>query len=102
MEELVQVSLKLKNPIKLTFLGKSTALLTLMRILEMAEDDNGQPIGSITIDGVRIDSIGLHELRGNMAIIPQDPFLLAGTLRFNIDPTNIYTDDEICKALEAV
>ncbi len=68
----------------------------------MAEDDKGQPIGAITIDGVRIDSIGLHELRGNMAIIPQDPFLLAGTLRFNIDPTNIYTDDEICKALEAV
>lgn len=36
-------------------LGKSTALLTLMRILEMAEDDNGKPLGSITIDGVRID-----------------------------------------------
>lgn len=73
-----------------------------MRILEMAEDDNGTPLGSITIDGVKIDSIGLHELRGNMAIIPQDPFLLAGTLRFNIDPTNIYSDDVICKALEAV
>lgn len=68
----------------------------------MAEDDNGTPLGTITIDGVAIDSIGLHELRGNMAIIPQDPFLLAGTLRFNIDPTNIYSDDVICKALEAV
>jgi ABC-type multidrug transport system fused ATPase/permease subunit len=64
-----------------------------MRILEMAEDSNGTPIGSITIDGVRIDQIGLHELRGNIAIIPQDPFLLAGTLRFNIDPKEQYTDD---------
>lgn len=68
----------------------------------MAEDDNGTPLGSITIDGVRIDQIGLHELRGNIAIIPQDPFLLAGTLRFNIDPKNIYTDEQIVKSLEAV
>lgn len=68
----------------------------------MAEDANGNPIGSITIDGQRIDQIGLHELRSNIAIIPQDPFLLSGTLRFNIDPTNIYQDEEICRALEDV
>ena len=68
----------------------------------MAEDGAGNPLGTITIDGQRIDQIGLHELRSNIAIIPQDPFLLSGTLRFNIDPTNIYTDEEICKALEDV
>ena len=73
-----------------------------MRILEMAEDNNGNPLGTITIDGQRIDEIGLHELRSKIALIPQDPFLLSGTLRFNIDPTNIYTDEEICKALEDV
>lgn len=32
-------------------LGKSTALLSLMRILEMAEDGAGNPLGTITIDG---------------------------------------------------
>ena len=91
-----------KKAISANTLGKSTALLSLMRILEMAEDANGKPLGSITIDGVRIDEIGLHELRSKIAIIPQDPFLLSGTLRFNIDPTNIYSDEEICKALEDV
>jgi ABC-type multidrug transport system fused ATPase/permease subunit len=82
--------------------GKSTALLTFMRILEMAQDENGQPMGHIKIDGQRIDQIGLHELRGNISIIPQDPFLLEGTLRFNIDPSNLYADQDIIQALNSV
>lgn len=82
--------------------GKSTTLLTFMRILEMAKDEDGNPLGHITIDGQRIDELGLHELRGNISIIPQDPYLFEGTLRFNIDPLNEYTDSQIVEVLEAV
>lgn len=53
--------------------GKSTALLSLMRIVEM--DDNNER-SEILIDGINIRKIGLHELRRNLVIIPQDPFLL--------------------------
>lgn len=77
--------------------GKSTFLLGMMRILEMAEEG-----GIIELDGVDISQIGLHELRKNIAIIPQDPFLLQGTLRFNVDPESQYSDDEVIEALNMV
>ena len=50
-------------------LRKSTLTLGLFRILEPAA-------GSITIDGVDISEIGLHELRSKLSIIPQDPVIL--------------------------
>ncbi len=34
--------------------------------------------GSIKIDGVDIQSIGLNQLRSNLCIIPQDPLLFGG------------------------
>jgi len=55
--------------------GKSTIILALMRILEMDTDELDKPVGSISIDGVRIDKIGLHYLRSKITIIPQDPVM---------------------------
>ena len=54
----------------------------------------------IMIDGVDISSIGLHELRRKMAIIPQNPACFSGTVRSNIDPFDEYTDEEVWAALE--
>jgi ABC-type multidrug transport system fused ATPase/permease subunit len=82
--------------------GKSTTLLCLMRILEMAKNEEGEPTGYISIDGQRINEIGLHELRSKIAIIPQDPYLFEGTLRSNIDPGEFYEDEEIVAALRLV
>ncbi len=44
--------------------GKSSMTLGLFRIIEAAE-------GSITIDGINTGSIGLHDLRSKLTIIPQ-------------------------------
>ena len=44
--------------------GKSSLILSLLRIVEPTE-------GHILIDGIRICDIGLHELRSQIAIIPQ-------------------------------
>ena len=68
--------------------GKSTIALCLFRILEAKE-------GKIFIDGTDISQIGLSKLRSNITIIPQDPTLMEGSLRFNIDPLNRHTDQEI-------
>ena len=35
-----------------------------------------------------------------MAVIPQDPHLFAGTVRYNLDPNNQFTDSELWAALE--
>jgi len=56
--------------------------------------------GRIVIDGINIANLGLHDLRSNLTIIPQDPVLFSGTLRFNLDPFNRHSDDEIWAALE--
>ena len=73
--------------------GKSSLILCLMRIIEIED-------GSIVLDGVNIKEIGLDDLRGRIAIIPQEPLLFSGTLRDNLDPQHEYADEEIWSSLE--
>ena len=56
--------------------------------------------GKILFDGMDISSIELTKLRRNISIIPQDPVLFVGTIRYNLDPFNQYSDDDLWKALE--
>ncbi|KAM7334107.1 hypothetical protein ACRRTK_007427 [Alexandromys fortis] len=73
--------------------GKSSMTLCLFRILEAAE-------GEICIDGLNVAHIGLHDLRSQLTIIPQDPILFSGTLRMNLDPFGRYSEEDIWRALE--
>lgn len=80
--------------------GKSSLLLTLLRIVEptLISDSYNDP--PISIDGVDILRIGVSHLRSQIGIIPQNPVLFSGTIRSNLDPFDKYTDDEIWNALE--
>ncbi|KAJ2599228.1 hypothetical protein H4R99_003797 [Coemansia sp. RSA 1722] len=75
--------------------GKSTLSLAFLRFIEATS-------GRIILDGVDISKIGLEELRQNVTIIPQDPVLFNGSIRFNLDPFNEYPDDLVWDALTRV
>ena len=57
----------------------------------MAENDDGT-MGLIQLDDENVSEVGLHYLRHNVTIIPQDPTLFTGTIKSNIDPFNKYSD----------
>ena len=75
--------------------GKTTLCLSLFRILEAST-------GKILIDNQDISQIGLELLRESIAFIPQDPKLIDGTLRENIDPFGEYSDDDIIFQLNLI
>lgn len=74
--------------------GKSSIIAVLFRLTE--------PEGQIIIDGIDTKSIGLHELRKKLSIIPQEPILFNGPIRRNLDPFDEYNDLEMWRALEQV
>ncbi|KAF9112024.1 hypothetical protein BGX27_004109 [Mortierella sp. AM989] len=73
--------------------GKSSLTLSLFRIIEAVK-------GQIFVDGVDISTMGLYDVRSRFSIIPQDPVLFAGTIRFNLDPLGTKSDMELWQALE--
>ncbi|XP_060190067.1 ABC transporter C family member 3-like [Lycium barbarum] len=73
--------------------GKSTLIQTLFRIVDPVA-------GQIKIDGTNISSIGLHDLRSRLSIIPQDPTMFEGTVRSNLDPLEEHSDEQIWEALD--
>ncbi len=73
--------------------GKSTTALALLRMIPTT--------GAVIIDGIDTKTINIEALRSNVSCIPQDPILLEGTLRYNLDPFGDMGDAELYDALQA-
>jgi ATP-binding cassette, subfamily B, bacterial len=76
--------------------GKST----LAKLITRLHDPTS---GRVLIDGIDLRDVSLASLRRQIAVVPQEPFMFAGTLRDNI----VYarpdaTDDDIWAAIDAV
>ncbi|ORZ32683.1 multidrug resistance-associated protein 4-like protein [Catenaria anguillulae PL171] len=74
--------------------GKSSSFAALFRSYEYD--------GVIELDGINTATLKVEELRRRLSIIPQSPMLFRGSVRFNLDPFNEYSDHEIWQALERV
>lgn len=74
--------------------GKSSIISSLFRLFNVE--------GSISIDGIDTATVGLHDLRTRVTIIPQEPILFSGTVRFNLDPFSEFADDKLFTALQEV
>eukprot|EP00004_Rigifila_ramosa_P012441 TRINITY_DN2693_c0_g1_i2.p1 TRINITY_DN2693_c0_g1~~TRINITY_DN2693_c0_g1_i2.p1 ORF type:complete len:1252 (+),score=315.24 TRINITY_DN2693_c0_g1_i2:1186-4941(+) len=72
--------------------GKSSLLIAMFRLVEPSG-------GTIIIDGRDVSKMPLDELRGSLSIIPQEPVLFKGTIRSNMDPFNLYSDDQLWTAI---
>ncbi|EJC98299.1 P-loop containing nucleoside triphosphate hydrolase protein [Fomitiporia mediterranea MF3/22] len=73
--------------------GKSSMALALLRAIKTE--------GKVYYDGIATDEINLDTLRSNITLIPQQPELIHGTLRENLDPFNQYDDAVLNDALIA-
>jgi len=69
--------------------------MALSRVIEAYE-------GAVLIDGTDIASVDLDSLREAIAVIPQDPAILEGTLRFNLDPSGRSSESQILAIANSV
>ena len=75
--------------------GKSSLLAALFRLLELKS-------GQIYVDGLDIATLPRQAIRSSLIAVPQDPFLLEGSIRFNVSPTEPLPDESIIAALTKV
>ncbi|KAJ1728995.1 hypothetical protein LPJ72_005205 [Coemansia sp. Benny D160-2] len=68
-------------------------------LIKDEEREMGYVKFEIVLDGIDISKIGLEDLRRNVTIIPQDPVLFNGTIRFNLDPFDEHPDELLWEAL---
>jgi len=67
--------------------GKST----MAKLVNRFYDPQG---GAVLVDGVDIRDVTLHSLRSQIGVVPQEPFLFAGTIKDNLKFANPGASDE--------
>ncbi|CAG7725355.1 unnamed protein product [Allacma fusca] len=73
--------------------GKSSIMSALLRLSDIES-------GSIIIDKINTAELPRKTLRQEIAVIPQDPILFQGSVRYNLDPFDKYSDESLWDALE--
>ncbi|CAJ1338154.1 unnamed protein product [Effrenium voratum] len=75
--------------------GKTSLLAGISRLLAVGG-------GKLILDGWEARSVALGRWRGALLCLPQQPLLLAGSVRHNLDPEGIESDASLWEALRLV
>lgn len=74
--------------------GKSTLGLSFSRMVEIIE-------GQILVDTVDVKTVDVDHLRRSVTVIPREPTIFSGSLRFNLDPEGVVSDGRLLDLLRA-
>jgi ABC-type multidrug transport system fused ATPase/permease subunit len=72
--------------------GKSSITSVLFRLVDCE-------CGRVLIDGVDICGLGVHTLRRAISMIPQEPIVMSGTIRYNLDPFGKHSEEELLRVM---
>ncbi|KAJ5626822.1 ATP-binding cassette transporter [Penicillium herquei] len=76
--------------------GKTSLIMSILRMNQIHS-------GSLRINGRDLGGFTHQEIHALMNVIPQDPLIISpGTVRFNVDPLNLASDNDIKTALQKV
>ena len=75
--------------------GKSSLVLCILRLMSLDS-------GSITVDDIDLSTVPHEHIRSQLTTVPQDAYILDGTVRLNVDPEETATDEEIKQVLDKV
>ncbi|KAH8581960.1 ABC ATpase with 10 transmembrane domains [Cryptosporidium sp. chipmunk genotype I] len=73
--------------------GKSSLFSAILRLFDPS-------FGAILIDDVETSKVLPLRLRDSISIVPQDPVIFTGTVRFNLDPKGSCSDEELYQVLK--
>jgi ABC-type multidrug transport system fused ATPase/permease subunit len=75
--------------------GKTSLLLSVLQLVPYE--------GRILVEGQALEDVDSEVVRRRIVgVVPQQPVLFEGTLRWNMDPENLWNDEKIWEALSAV
>jgi ATP-binding cassette subfamily B protein len=95
------VDLRIEPGETVAFVGPTGAgKSTLAKLITRFYDPTG---GRVLIDGHDLRDVTLHSLRSQLGVVPQEPFLFAGTIRDNVAFARPDApDDQVAEAVEKV
>lgn len=73
--------------------GKSSLFSALLRLFDPS-------FGAILIDDLEISKVPHLRLRESISVVPQEPIIFTGTVRFNLDPKGGCSDEELYQVLK--
>jgi len=95
---LEKATLKIKAGEKVGIIGQTGAgKSTIGRLVSMLDTPTQ---GTLYLDGVPTNTLHPIEVRQNIGVMPQDPFMFAGTLADNIALSRSISKDEIARLIE--